>query len=90
MPDLIGSELNSLYYLFGSIDPDSIKFIFNITNDSVWIEVISIEGQYNTLLSLLQTETYGSQISSATAPIHLSSQANIRLRICLNWIVCLS
>ena len=59
VPDLIGSELNSLYYLFGSIDPDSIKFIFNITNDSVWIEVISIEGQYNTLLSLLQTETYG-------------------------------
>ncbi|HET7118358.1 MAG TPA: hypothetical protein VFI29_17815, partial [Hanamia sp.] len=56
--NLIGAELNSLAENFGSIS-DTAKNIFIIKHDSVMIEVISLQGQYQTLLSLLQTAPYG-------------------------------
>jgi Subtilase family/MBG domain (YGX type)/Secretion system C-terminal sorting domain len=56
--DLIGSELNSLYYNFGQVQ-DSAKNIFLLFNDSVYIEIIALLGRYNTLKTLLQTPPYG-------------------------------
>ena len=52
--NLIGAELNSLAENFGFVS-DSAKDIFILKHDSVMIEVISLQGQYQTLLSLLQT-----------------------------------
>ena len=56
--DIIGSELKSLYT---SNDTSSAlsKSIFLISNDSVFIEVIAIEGAYDEILALLQTPEYG-------------------------------
>ncbi|MBC7829571.1 MAG: S8 family serine peptidase, partial [Chitinophagaceae bacterium] len=56
--NLIGAELNSLYMNFGTVK-DSAKTIFIILSDSVMIEVIAKQGQYQTLLALLQTAAYG-------------------------------
>ncbi len=56
--NLIGAELNSLALHFGSV-ADSAKYIFILKHDSVMIEVISLHGKYNALLSLLQTPDYG-------------------------------
>ena len=55
---LIGSELNSLYQNFGLVT-DSAKTIFIINQSTVQIEVISRQGQFQTLLNLLQTPAYG-------------------------------
>ena len=56
--NLIGSELNSLYLNFGNVF-DTAKTIFIIDQGTVQIEVISRQGQYQNLLSLLQTPAYG-------------------------------
>src|SRR6185312_10536524 len=56
--NLIGAELNSLAENFGFVS-DSAQNIFILKHDSVMIEVISLQGQYQTLLSLLQTAPYG-------------------------------
>jgi hypothetical protein len=55
---LIGSELNSLYENFGVVT-DSAKTIFIINQNTVQIEVIARIGQYQNLLTLLQTPAYG-------------------------------
>lgn len=55
--NLIGSELNALANNPGF--QDTVGNIFIRQGDSVFIEVISIAGKYNTLLSLLQTPAYG-------------------------------
>lgn len=57
--DDIGSELLSLYNNFGTITDSNSNNIFLIMNDSVYIEVISLAGMYQTLLALLQTPAYG-------------------------------
>ncbi|MEO6135037.1 MAG: MBG domain-containing protein [Ginsengibacter sp.] len=56
--DIIGPELKSLST---SNDRTSslAKSIYIIQNDSVFIEVIAVLGQYNNLLALLQTPEYG-------------------------------
>ena len=56
--NLIGAELNSLYLNFGLVT-DSAKTIFILKGDSVMIDVISRQGQFAALLSLLQTSDYG-------------------------------
>ncbi|HUZ57899.1 MAG TPA: hypothetical protein VMU83_03885, partial [Hanamia sp.] len=56
--NLIGAELNSLALNFGSVS-DSTQDIFILKHDSVIIDVIALQGQYQTLLSLLQTPAYG-------------------------------
>ncbi len=56
--NLIGSELNSLFQNFGQVT-DSAKTIFQINQGGVLIEVIARQGQYQNLLSLLQTPAYG-------------------------------
>ncbi|MES1214111.1 MAG: hypothetical protein ABUT20_01235, partial [Bacteroidota bacterium] len=59
MNNLIGSELNSLYFNFGKV-ADSAKTIFIIqSNSTVQIEVIAKQGQYSALSSLLRTAPYG-------------------------------
>ncbi|MCT4625346.1 MAG: S8 family serine peptidase, partial [Schleiferiaceae bacterium] len=55
--ELIGSELTSLSN--NSTYIDSLEYIFFSRQDSVFIEVISIDGQTATLLALLQTTPYG-------------------------------
>ena len=54
----IGSELNSLYENFGNVK-DSARSIFIISHDSVYIEVIALQGQVQTLRNLLATTPYG-------------------------------
>jgi len=54
----IGAELYSLYINSDTYE-DVPQNIFITSNDSVMIEVIAIEGQYQTLLALLQTPDYG-------------------------------
>ncbi len=56
--NLIGAELNSLAENFGFVS-DTTQNIFILKHDSVMIEVIALQGQYQTLLSLLQTPPYG-------------------------------
>ncbi|MEO6638961.1 MAG: hypothetical protein ABIN25_11840 [Ginsengibacter sp.] len=56
--DLLGSELNSLYYNAGTYT-DTARKLFILTNDSVYIECISLQGMTNQLLSLLLTPQYG-------------------------------
>ena len=59
---LIGAELTSLhetYLYYGYYYTDDI---FQIVDDSVLIEVYAIPGQFNNLLSLLQTSTYGMSV----------------------------
>ena len=56
--NLIGAELNSLAENFGNVT-DSTQNIFILKHDSVLIEVISLQGKYQQLLSLLQTPEYG-------------------------------
>jgi hypothetical protein len=56
--NLIGAELNSLAENFGHVK-DTTQNIFILRNDSVMIEVVALQGQYQTLLSLLQTPAYG-------------------------------
>ena len=53
----IGSELSQLAQNSGFQDTSQI--VYQINNDSVYIEVIAIQGQYQTLLSLLQSPGYG-------------------------------
>lgn len=55
--DLIGSELSSLAQNPGY--QDSLQYVFLRQNDSVFIEVIAIKGQYAPLLALLQSPGYG-------------------------------
>lgn len=55
---LIGAELTSLS-LYGDSIQDPEQKIFVISGDSVWVEVIAIEGQYQALFALLQTSEYG-------------------------------
>jgi len=57
--NLIGSELDALHDNFDVINPDSLKNIFFISNDSVWIEVITNVGHHDEVLALLQTTPYG-------------------------------
>ena len=56
--NLIGAELNSLALNFGFVS-DSAQNIFILLHDSVMIEVIALQGQYTSLLALLQTAPYG-------------------------------
>ena len=56
--NLIGAELSSLAANFGNVK-DTTQNIFILRNDSVMIEVIALQGQYQTLLTLLQTPAYG-------------------------------
>ena len=56
---VIGSELTSLFYNFNPTVSDTLDNIYQIEDDSVYIEVISLAGQYNTLLAMLQTTAYG-------------------------------
>ncbi|HLX93537.1 MAG TPA: MBG domain-containing protein, partial [Puia sp.] len=55
---LIGSELTSLYKNFPNVT-DSAKTIFLLAGDSVWIDVIALNGQYQNVLTLLQGPNYG-------------------------------
>ncbi|HOS49154.1 MAG TPA: S8 family serine peptidase, partial [Bacteroidia bacterium] len=57
--DKIGSELNSLFDNYDPLSTDTLDKIYLINNDSVLIEVIANDGQYNALLALLQTPDYG-------------------------------
>ncbi|MDQ6888913.1 MAG: hypothetical protein M3Z56_01340, partial [Bacteroidota bacterium] len=56
--DLLGSELNALYYNRGSVT-DTAQNIFRLAHDSVYIEVIALQGKVAQLLSLLQSPGYG-------------------------------
>ncbi|MEP7265559.1 MAG: S8 family serine peptidase, partial [Bacteroidota bacterium] len=56
--DLIGSELNSLFYNFGQVQ-DSAQNIFLLFHDSVYIEIIALQGQYLNLKNLLISPPYG-------------------------------
>lgn len=56
--NLIGSELGSLHDNFSGA-PDTTQDIFRLQSDSVYVEVISLQGMYPTLLALLQTSGYG-------------------------------
>ncbi|MBK7854999.1 MAG: hypothetical protein IPJ79_08920 [Bacteroidetes bacterium] len=56
---VIGSELTSLFYNFNPTISDTLDNIYQIEDDSVYIEVISLAGQYNTLLAMLQSPAYG-------------------------------
>ena len=58
LDDLIGSELNSLYANYTNISGPGNE-IFILQSDSVMVEVIAIEGQYQNILALLQTPNYG-------------------------------
>ncbi|HRH34623.1 MAG TPA: hypothetical protein PKY12_06165, partial [Catalimonadaceae bacterium] len=58
-PDLIGSELFSLSENFDPDNTDSTDVIYAITDELVLIEVISIVGQYDDLLTLLRSPAYG-------------------------------
>jgi hypothetical protein len=55
---LIGTELNALYLYFSSLT-DEAKTLFIIQDDKVLIEVVATQGNYATLLNLLQTTEYG-------------------------------
>lgn len=55
---IIGSELNSLFLNFGT-DNDLSDNVFLLSNDSVYVEVISKIGQYSVLLNTLQGSNYG-------------------------------
>jgi hypothetical protein len=57
--DLIGSELSSLAETFAAGNPVNSNFIYTLTSDHVLIEVISIVGQYDAVLSLLRSSSYG-------------------------------
>ncbi len=65
--NLIGSELNSLYNTHDVTSPLS-KTIFLITNDSVLIDVIAIQGKYNELRTLLFTAPYGMRDTITNGP----------------------
>ena len=56
--DIIGPELKSLFITNDNTSPLS-KSIFIIQNDSVYVEVIAMEDQYNNVLRILQTPEYG-------------------------------
>ena len=56
--DLIGPELKSLFTSNETSSPLS-KSIFLIQNDSVYVEVIVMAGQYNTVLNMLQSPEFG-------------------------------
>ena len=53
----IGAELSSLYY--NTFNPALLGDIFLLTPDSVWIEVIALQGQRSALASLLTSSAYG-------------------------------
>ncbi len=60
--DLIGAELTSLYLNFNpsfSTTTDTSQNIFILKSDSVMIEVIALQGHYDSLLNLLPTANYG-------------------------------
>ncbi len=54
--NFIGSEL---FMLFSNPAGGASAKNLRISGDSVWIEVIALQNQYNTLFSLLQTPNYG-------------------------------
>ncbi|MEO6490539.1 MAG: MBG domain-containing protein [Ferruginibacter sp.] len=56
--NLIGSELNTLYETHDTSSALS-KSIFFISNDSVLIDVIALQGKYSQLKTLLLTTVYG-------------------------------
>ena len=56
--DIIGPELKSLFISNERTSPLS-KSIFIIQNDSVYVEVIAMADQYNTVLNMLQLPDYG-------------------------------
>ena len=57
---LIGAELTSLYNTFVAYDSVSTDDIFLIVDSTnVMIEVYALEGEYDNLLALLQTPSYG-------------------------------
>lgn len=56
--DILGPELKSLFFSDDRNSPLS-QSIFLIQNDSVYVEVIAMEDQFNTVLSLLQSPEYG-------------------------------
>ena len=56
---LIGSELTSLHANFMAGNAGNSNFIYTISGDQVLIEVIATAGQYNALLTLLKSPTYG-------------------------------
>lgn len=56
--DIIGPELKSLFISNDKNSPLS-KSIFLIQNDSVYVEVIAMEEQYNNVLGILQSSEYG-------------------------------
>jgi hypothetical protein len=55
--DLIGSELQSVFQNFDPNAPPSPFFL--IQHDSIFIDIITKEGQYNAALALLTTPAYG-------------------------------
>ncbi len=55
--NLIGSELQSVFQNYNPSDPPSPFFV--IQNDSIMIDVITIQGKYNDALNLLITPAYG-------------------------------
>lgn len=55
--DIIGSELNSLYS--NTTYQDSLQYVFILKSDSVFVEIIALDGQFQTLLNLLRTTPYG-------------------------------
>ena len=59
--DLLGSELNMLYNMFTTtgLPADTLEDIFLRKSDSVYIEIIAVEGQEQNLLTLLQSSQYG-------------------------------
>lgn len=57
--DLIGSELTSLNTTYSTTGTASSNDIVQISDANVLVEVIAIEGQYQTLLNLLRTPEYG-------------------------------
>lgn len=60
MASLIGAELTSLHETYLAGDSVSTDDIFQIVNASnVMIEVFALNGEFNALLSLLQTDAYG-------------------------------
>ncbi|HEY1871882.1 MAG TPA: hypothetical protein VGG71_12540, partial [Chitinophagaceae bacterium] len=55
--DLIGTELTAINKNNGK--PANGDSVFIVAGGSVWIDIIVVKGQYATLLSLLQSPTYG-------------------------------
>ncbi|MBA2746522.1 MAG: hypothetical protein H0U44_09885, partial [Flavisolibacter sp.] len=56
----LGCELSSLYQNYLSVGTDTIQQIFVVQEDTVWIEIISVEGETQNLFNLIyETPGYG-------------------------------